>query len=108
MIQELANSKNLDTTVHGLENDCSIALEWFADNFMKLNADKCHLLVLGNRCDDPVTVRIGSTDVANSSEEKLLGVRGTSKGGVVGVTTPALFGKKDNSALFSPGQSIRL
>ena len=62
-----------------LENDCSIALEWFADNFMKLNADKCHLLVLGQRCDDPVTVRIGSADVVNSSEEKLLGVQVDSK-----------------------------
>ena len=42
---------------------------------MKLNADKCHLLVLGQRCDDPVTVRIGHADVVNSSEEKLLGVQ---------------------------------
>ena len=42
---------------------------------MKLNADKCHLLVLGQRCDDPVTVRIGNADVVNSSEEKLLGVQ---------------------------------
>ena len=46
---------------------------------MKLNADKCHLLVLGQRCDDPVTVRIGSVDVVNSSEEKLLGVQIDSK-----------------------------
>ena len=58
-----------------LQNDCSIGLEWFADNFMKLNADKCYLLVLGQRCDDPVTVRIGNADVVNSSEEKLLGVQ---------------------------------
>ena len=72
-------NKNLDNIVHRLENDCSIALEWFADNFMKLNADKCHLLVLGQRCDDPVTVRIGSADVVNSSEEKLLGVQVDSK-----------------------------
>ena len=75
-------NKNLDNIVHRLENDCSLALEWFADNFMKLNADKCHLLVLGQRCDDPVTVvtvRIGSGDVVNSSEEKLLGVQIDSK-----------------------------
>ena len=42
---------------------------------MKLNADKCHLLVLGRRCDDSVTVRIGHADVVNSSQEKLLGVQ---------------------------------
>ena len=70
-----ACDKNLDNISHRLETACSVALEWFADNFMKLNADKCHLLVLGQRCDDPVTVRIGSADVVNSSEEKLLGVQ---------------------------------
>ena len=41
---------------------------------MKLNADKCHLMVLGQRCDDSVTVKIGNTDVFNSSKEKLLRV----------------------------------
>ena len=42
---------------------------------MKLNADKCHLLVLGQSSDDPVTARIGNSEVVNSSEEKLLGVQ---------------------------------
>ena len=72
-------NKNLDNIVHELENDSTIALKWFADNFMKLNADKCHLLVLGQRCDDPVTVRIGSANVVNGYEEKLLGVQIDSK-----------------------------
>ena len=70
-----ACNKNLDNISRRLETYCSVALEWFADNFMKLNADKCHLLVLGQRCDDPVTVRIGNADIVNSSEEKLLGVQ---------------------------------
>ena len=39
--------KKLDNISHRLENDCSVALEWFADNFMKLNAEKWHLLALG-------------------------------------------------------------
>ena len=42
---------------------------------MRLNADKCHLLVLGFRCDDPVAVRMGSANVVSSYEEKLLGVQ---------------------------------
>ena len=46
---------------------------------MKLNADKCHLLVLGRRCDDPATVRIGSANLVNSYEEKPLGVQIHSK-----------------------------
>ena len=32
-------------------------------------------MVLGQRCDDPVTARIGSVYVVSSSEEKLLGVQ---------------------------------
>ena len=71
--------KSLDNITHKLENDCNVALKWFADNFMKLNADKCHLLVLGQRCDDSVNVKIGNTDVVHSSEEKLLGVHIDSK-----------------------------
>ena len=39
---------------------------------MKLNTGKCHHLALGQRSDNPVTVKIGNTDVFNSSEEKLL------------------------------------
>ena len=42
-----ACDKNLENITHKLENDCNVALEWFANNFMKLNADKCHLLVIG-------------------------------------------------------------
>ena len=59
--------------------DCNVTLKWFADNFMKSNADKYRLLVLGQRCNDPVTVKIGNTDVVNSSEEKLLGIHIDSK-----------------------------
>ena len=36
-------------------------------------------MVLGQRSDDSVTVKIGNTDVINSSEEKLLGVHLDSK-----------------------------
>ena len=67
--------KNLRNITHRLEHDCSVALKWFSDNFMKLNADKCHLLVLGQSSDDSVTVRIGNSEVVSSSEEKLLGVQ---------------------------------
>ena len=74
-----ACDKNLENITHKLENDCNVALAWFANNFMKLNADKCHLLVIGKRCDDPVAVKIGSAEIVNSSEEKLLGVHIDSK-----------------------------
>ena len=71
--------KGLYTITHKLANACNVALKWFADNFMKLNVDKCHLMVLGQRCDDSVAVKIGNTDVVNSSEEKFLRVHTGSK-----------------------------
>ena len=74
-----ACDKNLRDITHRLEHDCSVAFEWFADNFMKLNADECHLLVLGQSTNEPVTVRIGNSEVVNSSQEKLLGVRTDNK-----------------------------
>ena len=74
-----ACDKNLENITHKLENDCNVVLEWFANNIMKSNADKCHLLVIGKRYDDPVAVKIGSAEIVNSSEEKLLGVHIDSK-----------------------------
>ena len=51
-----------------------VALEWFGNNLMKLNADKCHLSVPWQRCDNPIPIKIGNAEVAGSSEEKLLQV----------------------------------
>ena len=62
-----------------LQNDCNVALKWFPDNFMKLNVDKFHLMVLWERCDESVTIEIGNIDVVNSSKEKLFRVHIDSK-----------------------------
>ena len=42
-----ACDKNLGSVIARLENDFSRIIQWFADNFMKLNTDKCQLMVLG-------------------------------------------------------------
>ena len=39
---------------------------------MKINADKCHLLVKTN---DTVKIKIGNFDITNGKSEKLLGVK---------------------------------
>ena len=57
-----------------LENDSSRIIQWFADNFMKLNTDKCHLMVLGRSPNKKVTVNVGNSVIENTEEEKLLGV----------------------------------
>ena len=41
---------------------------------MKLNADKCHLLILGTNSNQQVTLNIGDYVIENTDEEKLLGV----------------------------------
>ena len=68
-----------DSVVARLELDSARAIKWFSDNYMKLHEDKCHLLTFGNISDDSVSVRIGSSIITNSTEEKLLGVTLDSK-----------------------------
>ena len=41
--------KDLNTLYNRLEHDTALAAEWFENNFMKLNQDKCHLLVPGHK-----------------------------------------------------------
>ena len=32
-----------------LEHDSALAMCWFESNYMKLNTDKCHLIMSGNK-----------------------------------------------------------
>ena len=41
---------------------------------MKLNTDKCHLMVLGRNSNKKVTVNVGNSIVENTEGEKFLGV----------------------------------
>ncbi len=68
------SGKNLDNVIMRLESDSTVIIQWFQDNFMKLNAEKCHFMVLGRSADQTITVRIGNSTIENSREEKLLGV----------------------------------
>ena len=69
-----ACDKNLGSVIARLENDSSRIIQWFADNFMKLNTDKCHLMVLGRNSNKKVTVNVGNSVIENTEEEKLLSV----------------------------------
>ena len=59
--------------VSSLETDAQKLSKWFLDNSMKLNPDKFHLLIFGEKNTD-VSVHIGATTITESVEEKLLGV----------------------------------
>ena len=41
----IVNDLDLNTTLNKLAENSGIALTWFKTNYIKLNIDKCHLLV---------------------------------------------------------------
>ena len=45
---------------------------WFAENEMKANADKCHLIL---NCSDRKQIKINNETVKSSNYEKLLGIQ---------------------------------
>ena len=63
---------SLDKVISNLEKSANSQLNWFRENHMKANADKCHLLVSSNKS---CTAKIEDFSIKNSTEEKLLGVK---------------------------------
>ena len=50
-----------------------LAIEWFESNYMKLNNNKCHLLLPGYK-HEVMWANIGQSQIWESMEQKLLGV----------------------------------
>ena len=67
---------DIDGVIKSLEEASATLFKWFSDNLMKSNADKCHLLGSTN---NTVKMKIRHFDIANSRNEKLLGVKFNSK-----------------------------
>ena len=63
----------VENVVAQLENDALAISEWFPNSCMKLNEDKCHLMIFGRK-SNLVSVKIGEANVKESKEEKLLGI----------------------------------
>ena len=62
---------NMTDVIKALRGIREILLNWFSNNEMKLNTDKCHLLLNGQ---EPNTLKIGDLHINNSLSEKLLGI----------------------------------
>ena len=60
---------DLNTTLNKLDENSAIALTWFETNYMKLNSDKCHLLVSGHHYEE-----IGNKRIWESKNVELLGI----------------------------------
>ena len=63
---------SLDNAIGNFKKSTNSLLNWFSENHMKANADKCHLLMTS---DESCTTRIEDFSIKNSTEEKLLGVK---------------------------------
>ena len=65
------SSSNLDAVINKVQESTNILFQWFRNNPMKVNADKCHLLVTGNY---EVCANINEFEIESSKNENLLGI----------------------------------
>ena len=61
---------NLETLLYRLEHDAHIAIEWFESNYMKLNEDKSHFLISGNKSEN-LFVNVGPYRIWESNVVKI-------------------------------------
>ena len=67
------SGKNMRKIKNDLKMDFMILYKWFHENHMLLNPGKCHYIVIGD--DDPShKIILNNNEIANSNEEKLLGI----------------------------------
>ena len=65
-------SENIDVTLEKLEEVGKVLFEWFSNNFLKANVDKCHVIL---STDEPYSTNIDDNEVIkNSNNKKLLGI----------------------------------
>ena len=63
--------QDMDLIIEKLEVKVNDIFQWFNENAMKANADKCHLLITTN---EERNISIEGEKIQNSKSEKLLGV----------------------------------
>ena len=65
-------ASNVDDLIASLEQASNGLFEWFKNNFLKSNADKCHLLVCTNYRR---SINVDGFKIDKSDTEKLFGVK---------------------------------
>ena len=63
---------SIEDVINSLENDSIKSFNWFVENQIKENKDKCHLLISGN---ENITINVDGNIIEKSICEKLLGVK---------------------------------
>ena len=64
-------NENTTNVIKALEDVGENLIKWFSDNLLKLNTDKCHVLL---NSQGPKTIKIGNLCIKNASCEKMLGI----------------------------------
>ena len=64
---------NLEVVLTQLEESSKLVIAWFQNNYMKLNTDKCHLLVAGHKSEH-IWVTVGLNKIWEDHSIKLLEV----------------------------------
>ena len=65
--------KSLESLLPRLEHDVLLVIEWFNSKYMRLNADKCHLMLPGYKIQWKWAM-VGNERIWESKNEKLLGI----------------------------------
>ena len=66
-------NKSLEVLVETLEKVSLKAIDWFRYNYMKLNEEKCLLIIAGHKYEH-ISAMVGETRIWESKREKLLGI----------------------------------
>ena len=66
------NADNVDDLMATLRQASNASFEWFQNNLLKINAEKCHLFVSKN---DGVSINEDVYTIDKSDTEKLLGLK---------------------------------
>ena len=62
-------SENVDITLEKLEEVGKVLFEWFSNNFLKTNTDKCRLIL---STDEPFSINLDDEVIKNFNNKKLL------------------------------------
>ena len=65
-------NSSIDEVIIKLQNDSKCLINWYESNYLKPNPDKWHLLL--SEMGDDFIIKIGTEEISNSTEEKILGV----------------------------------
>ena len=65
--------REVKTVITELEQNANHLATWFPENHMKLNDDKCHLIIFRTR-EEKVSMHVGEVQIEESDDKRLLGI----------------------------------